>query len=906
MTNITPGEYGIQSVNYLEQRQREKNGNTRRGPTFLPSSVFNPPKPAAAAASDRFHLGVARLVEAFRNAGHRAARVDPLRLREPDDAALRLHRFGLKKDDLSRPVSQQQTLGQRIQDLQATYCGAIGYQFSHIHDPGVRDWLIDQIENAEPSQPSAEQRVSILERLTQAELFDSYLRKKHPGSKTFSLEGAESLIVLLDTAIQHAADSGVDEFVIGMAHRGRLNVLANIIDKPAAAIFREFQDNHPEEYLGGGDVKYHLGASCDKELPGGKSIHLSLCFNPSHLEIVGPIAMGRLRAKQDRTADVEREKSLAISIHGDAAFAGEGVVQETLNISQLPDYEIGGTLHVVLNNQLGFTTPPRQGRSMPNATDVACMLQAPILRVNGDDMDAVLRAVSLAMDFRRTFKKDIVIDLICYRRWGHNEIDEPRFTQPLMYEAIDQQPPVRERFAQQLMDDDVITTDYAAELVDSVTNRLREQFRAAEENGDSGSPVTQNSVVWDNYRGGIEPDDDEPDTCVDTDTFRQLLRQTTQLPEGFVVHPRLSRGFEQRQRMADGEAPLDWAAAEALAFTSIAADGHPVRVAGQDSVRGTFGQRHAVLHDVQTGDRHCVLDGVQVINSPLSELAAMAFEYGYSLDHPSALVCWEAQFGDFVNAGQVVIDQFLSSAEDKWNRLSGLVLLLPHGFEGQGPEHSSARLERFLTVAAENNLQIVQPSTPAQYFHCLRRQVLRSWRKPLIVLTPKGLLRNKAARSPIEDFVHGRFRRVLGGPRGRRPEPRAGSDDCQTGRTRPARLLICSGKVFYDLQSAREEFQRNDIAIARVEQFYPLADSALEDACQHCDERTEIFWVQDEPENMGAWPYWKRRFGGLLLDRFRWDVIARRESASPATGSNASHQLEQERLLKRAFGEDHE
>ncbi|MEX0820139.1 MAG: 2-oxoglutarate dehydrogenase E1 component [Pirellulaceae bacterium] len=917
MSHPAPFDCDAQSVDYVERllqqsvRDRETvspawrsafqaiadqsgNGAMRRGPSFTPHTVFNPASPSSG-REQLLQERVGRLVEAFRREGHRAAEVDPLGLQRPDDGALRLERFGISAADLDRQVSAEGVghggrlaLRELTDKLRATYCGPIAYQFAHIHEPPVREWLLDRIERQEPLTLTGDQCRQVLKRLTETELFDSYLRKKYPGTKTFSLEGSEALILLLDAAIEQAAASGVNEIVMAMAHRGRLNVLASIIGKPASAIFREFEDVHQEEYLGAGDVKYHLGASGDRQVAGEAAVHLSLCFNPSHLEYVNPIALGRMRAKQDRAGDDQRERGLVLLLHGDAAFAGEGIVQESLNLSQLPDYEVGGALHVIVDNQLGFTTHPRHGRSMAYASEVACMLQSPILRVNSDHVEAVLHAVTLAMDFRRKFRRDVVVELVCYRRWGHNEGDEPSFTQPLMYEAIEHQPPVRETFAQGLVDRGIISSETADEFTDTVKKNLREQHKLASENVTGPADVQQAANVWEDHLGGPEPKDDNPDTGVATDRLRDLLERTTELPSGFHLHKKLRRAFEQRRRMARGEEPLDWSAAEALAFASLAEEGHPVRLAGQDSARGTFSQRHAVLHDVVDGHPRSIFSGnVEIIDSPLSEAAAMAFEYGYSLDHPESLVLWEAQFGDFVNAAQVVVDQFLSSAEDKWNRLSGLVLLLPHGFEGQGPEHSSARLERFLTLAAEDNLQVVQPSTPAQYFHSLRRQVLRQWRKPLIVLTPKSLLRHKAARSPLEELAGGSFRRVI-----------------PADTKSPRRLLLCSGKLYYDLEAARQESQRDDVAIARVEQFYPLHDKELERACQQADGDTKVFWVQDEPENMGAWPSWKRRFGDRFLAAFDWQVIARPESASPATGSKASHKIEHDGLIARAFADD--
>jgi 2-oxoglutarate dehydrogenase E1 component len=842
-----------------------------------------------------------RLAVAYRVHGHLAAKLDPLRLAPRHISPLDPENYGLTTSDYDREVistfgggtPRPMKLRELIECLEHTYCGYIGFEYMHIADRTVREWIQQRIETRDhESSPPREIQLRILTRLTDAVIFEEFVRKKYFGAQTFSLEGAETLIPLLDLALEAAARDGIVEVVMAMAHRGRLNVLANIVGKKPADIFREFEDPYSESWLGRGDVKYHLGASGDWVTADGSRMHVSLCFNPSHLEYVNPVALGRTRAKQDRIGDHQRRRGMALLIHGDAAFAGEGVVQESLNLSELAGYATGGTLHVIVNNQLGFTTSPDEGRSSTYATDVAKMLPVPIFHVNGEYPLAVAQAVELAMDFRAEFRRDVVIDMYGYRRWGHNEADEPSFTQPLVYKAIEHRPSIRDSYLKHLLELGQVTEEEARQIADQEHADLEKQFKEAQSEFPQPQALTPRSV-WDQFLGGREPDD-EPETGVPVERLKSLLEKFAATPDGFHVHKKLLRSIERRQRMAKGEEPLDWSAAEALALASLAVEGHPVRLSGQDSERGTFSQRHAVLHDVVDGHRHAIFQHlsadqapVDIINSPLCEAATMGYEYGYSLDYPEALVLWEAQYGDFVNAGQVIIDQFIASAEDKWRRLSGLVLLLPHGFEGKGPEHSSARPERFLALAAEHNLQVVCPSTPAQYYHCLRRQVKRKWRKPLVVLTPKSLLRHPEVVSSLEDLGGGRFHRVLGDTR-----KDAGETSC---------VLLTCGKAYYDLVKARDERSRPDVAIVRVEQFYPLEDALLSDALQNYPDDTPVRWVQEEPENMGAWPYWKKRFCQRFLGRYPFSGVARRPSASPATGSAAAHHREQEELIERAF-----
>lgn len=881
------------------------NGRVKLKPELRASSLFNPPAPSpagrhlkAAELQDR----VSQLIRAYRVRGHLAARLDPLGLDrpEPPELALQFHR--LTAADLDRPFStatvggpETQTLRDIVGRLEATYCRYIGVQFMHIDELEARDWLAERMERTENRlELSREEQLEILTRLTDAVIFEQFVRKKYIGAKSFSLEGAESLIPLLDLAIEKAARQGIVEIVLGMAHRGRLNVLANIIGKSPREIFWEFEDPQRDQHQGAGDVKYHLGFSGDWHAAGGRTVHLSLCFNPSHLEFINPVALGRMRAKQDRAGD-RGERGMALLIHGDAAFAGEGIIQETLNLSQLAAYETGGTLHVIVNNQIGFTTSPEEARSTKYASDVAKMLQIPIFHVNGEDPEAVAQVVDLALDFREKFHRDVVIDMHCYRRWGHNEGDEPSFTQPVLYRAIEQRPPVRDRYLEHLLKLNGVTREEADRIAEERFQLLDGDFKQVKQG--SFVPQAQTlSGVWQGYLGGIEPEDDAPATGVDRAQLGDLLVKLTLTPADFHLHPKLQRGIDRRRQMAAGELPLDWSAAEALAFATLAVDGHPVKLTGQDSARGTFSQRHAILHDVINGRPYHVFANlaanqapVEIVNSPLCEAGDMGFQYGYSLDYPEALVAWEAQYGDFVNAAQVIVDQFLVSAEDKWRRLSGLVLLLPHGYEGHGPEHSSARLERFLVLAAEHNIQIVVPTTPGQYFHLLRRQVLRRWRKPLVVFAPKSLLRHPGAVSSLEDLSDGTFRRVISG---------FSSHSADSARVR--RILLCSGKVYYELlQSSLRE--ANDIGLVRIEQLYPFPERKLQAVLESVPDDVPIYWVQEEPENMGAWPYLSRTLGSRLFGRFAFSGISRAESGSSATGSSAAHKREQQELLDRAL-----
>jgi 2-oxoglutarate dehydrogenase E1 component len=902
-----------------------KSSPARFGPSFKAASLFNTPRdisrdaggtPAAhsgvpAGIQDRIYM----LIRVYRVRGHRIAHIDPLGRIPPTPKELEPEFFGFTAADMDLPVQSETyqydgalTLGQLLQRLRNTYCRSIGVQYMHIDELNVRRWLQRRMETTENRTPlTREEQLRILTRLTDAVTFEEFIRKKFVGAKTFSLEGSESLIPLLDLAIEKAGEQGVREIVMGMAHRGRLNVLANIIGKSARQIFREFADTGWKSSPGRGDVKYHLGHSAEWTTSAGKKIQLALCFNPSHLELVNGVALGRARARQDCVGDTDHSHSLALLIHGDASFAGEGVVQETLNLSQLPGYRVGGTLHVVVNNQIGFTTGPTEARSTQYATDVAKMLQSPIFHVNGEDPEAVAQVVRLAMDFRHEFQRDVVIDMYGYRRLGHNESDEPTFTQPVLYRAIAERKTVREGYLDHLLALGEVTRDEADEIGAKRREALEKELSQSQKEiaGDgvntnardnSGNGAHPASAGRPTVVGGAEPAGEEMQTGVAREKLSAMLESLSRVPEKFHPHPKLKKFLQGREQMARGELPVDWSAGEALAFASLTTEDVRIRMSGQDAERGTFSHRHAVLHDYETGEKYFSLQHVpgstapiDIINSPLSETGVLGFEYGYSIACPDALVLWEAQFGDFWNVAQPIVDQFIASGEDKWQQLSGLVLLLPHGFEGAGPEHSSARLERFLWLAAEDNIQVVYPTTPAQYFHCLRRQALRPWRKPLAIMTPKSLLRHPKVVSSLDELSSGGFQRVL--------------PDTTVSAREVKRVLLCSGKVYYDLAEHREEIKREDVAIIRVEQLYPLRRELLERALENYREGAPVFWVQEEPANMGAWNFMRIQFGEKLFGRFPFDGIARDISATPATGSAKRHKQEQTEIIHRAFGE---
>lgn len=890
--------------------------HTANGVNGTTPTLFHAPKVADGVVSpveleaSIWQERVDRLIRNYRAMGHFAAQLDPLERPRPTVAELNLEWCGFTEADLDRQFStvessgpNMRTLRQIVEWLRNTYCRSIGVQFMHIDDLSVRQWLQDHMEATENRlQMAREEQTRILKRLSDAVVFEEFILKKFQGSKTFSLEGAETLIPLLDMAIYRGAEHGVEEVVLGMAHRGRLNVLTSIMGKSPRAIFREFADLDPQLHVGRGDVKYHLGYSNDWHSGDGKKVHLSLCFNPSHLEFVNPVAMGRARAKQDRKGDTNREKVMLVLIHGDAAFAGEGVVQEQLNLCALDATKVGGTVHVIVNNQIGFTTDPCQGRSTQYCSDVAKMLQIPIFHVNGEDPEAVAQVVGLALAFRQKFQRDVVIDMYCYRLRGHNENDVPDVTQPQMYRAIRSRKGVVHSYFDRLKQ----TGGVSDSDLDSFISQYRQQLESELEVAKSVEYVHKWDMlhgIWAGYRGGSDASVSDVDTGYNEQELAAILEKIATLPPDFTPNPKIHNGgkkmvegaYQRRIAMARGEVPLDWGAGEALALATLSLEGHRIRLHGQDVERGTFAHRHAVIRDFITESKYCSLQHlapnqgpVEIHNSALSEAAVLGFDYGYSLDSPDGLICWEAQFGDFVNAAQVIIDQFIVSAEDKWNRLSGLVMLLPHGFEGNGPEHSSARLERFLTLCAEDNIQVCYPTTPAQIFHLLRRQVLRKWRKPLVVMTPKWMLRAPMAISTLADLSQGTYRRVL---------PDVLPRPIDSVRS----ILVCSGKVYYDLAKRREELKRDDVAILRLEQIYPTPTEELVTMLASYPAELPVTWVQEEPENNGAWRFLRVLWGEKLAGR-PLSLISRPASASPATGSHHSHDIEQEEILTLAIG----
>jgi 2-oxoglutarate dehydrogenase E1 component len=864
---------------------------------FAPRRPDGRPRAAAAGADAAFQAKVDRLVQAYREFGHLRAKLDPLGLVRPAES-FTLAQFGLSGADLDRPTWDPEGRGDRtlrdlVARLEETYCRSLGVELAHLHDEDLRGWLEQRMERSRNRLALApEVKKLLLRKILEAEGLEQFLGTRFLGAKRFSVEGAEGLLPLLEFLVDRATSHGVRNVVIGMAHRGRLNVLANIVGKPLEQIFAEFRDTAIVN-AGGGDVKYHLGYSTDRETPDGVLVHLSLSFNPSHLEWIDPVVQGRVRAKQDRYQDLDRLRSVPVLVHGDAAFAGQGIVAETLNMSRLEAYDVGGTIHVIVNNQVGFTTSPRDARSTTYATGPAQMLQIPVIHVNGEDIEAVAQAVRLAVDFRMRFHQDVVIDLWAYRRHGHNEGDEPSFTQPVMYRAIARKPTLRAEYAAQLEREGTVGAAEVDALSAAYRKRLEEAYqtsaRIAVQPG--AEPMTG---FWTRYRGGAIDPAAEPATAVELDVIRRAGEALTQVPQGFNVHPKLRKVLEARAEMGRGHRGVDWGAGEAFALATLALEGTRIRLVGQDVRRGTFSHRHAVLYDYQSGVPYTPLahlgerqGTVEVRDSLLSEAAALGYEYGYSLEMPEALTMWEAQFGDFVNAAQVIVDQFLSSGEAKWNRLSGLVLLLPNGMEGQGPEHSSARLERFLELSVDDNWRVVNLTTPAQYFHALRRQVLSPYRKPLVVMSPKSLLRHPRAVSPVEELARGRFQPVIA--------------DAVEEPAKITRVVLCSGKLYYELVAAREASAARHVAIVRVEELYPLHADAIREAVARFRAGAELVWAQEEPANMGAWDYLDLHLSPRLPRPL--ELVSRPPSASPAVGSATRHKLEQEQLVRQALGE---
>jgi len=852
------------------------------------------------------------LIRIYRVRGHLIANFDPLGLEgKKYHPELDPKTWGFTDADMDRPIFinnmlglETATLREILEILKETYCGSIGVEFMHIQGPEEKAWIQQRIESIRnQTQFTLKGKQAILERLVEAEGFEQFLHVKYTGTKRFGLDGGETAIPALEQILKRGAQLGIKEVVIGMPHRGRLNVLANIMHKPYVAIFSEFQGSsaRPDDVQGSGDVKYHLGTSADRVFD-GNDVHVSLMANPSHLEAVDPVVLGKVRAKQMDLGDTERNLVMGVLMHGDAAFAGQGLVAECFDLSQLRGYRTGGTIHFIVNNQIGFTTSPSYSRSSPYPSDVAKAVQAPIFHVNGDDPEAAVHVARLAMEYRQEFKRDVVIDMFCYRRYGHNEADEPSFTQPKMYKAIAKHPTTRELYSQRLVDQGTVTAADVEEMSAAFRSRLESDFEAA-------STYAPNKADWlegswtglKTLEGEEELRDD--DTWVSLELLREVGYSISRPPENFNVNRKIIRLLDAKREMMDSGDGIDWAMAEALAFGSLLAEGVTVRLSGQDSGRGTFSHRHSVLIDQEDEQRYIPLNHIsdiqgtfEVIDSALSEAGVLGFEYGYSQTEPDALVIWEAQFGDFANGAQVIIDQFVASGESKWLRLCGLVMLLPHGYEGQGPEHSSARPERYLQLCAEDNIQVVNCTTPANYFHVLRRQIRRSFRKPLIVFSPKSLLRHKLVVSPLSDMGPGtRFRRVI-------PETDTLAADEKVGR-----LVLCSGKVYYDLVQERRKRGIDDVAIARVEQLYPWPRQNILDQIARYP-NAQIVWCQEEPANMGGWTFVLPRLINILEELEREvtlpTYVGRKAAASPATGLFKTHVKEQEELVDQALTVD--
>ena len=846
---------------------------------------------------------VSRLIQVYSLRGHQIADIDPLGLMQRHTpGVLKLDYLGLTEADMNTEFytgglagtgNRRMKLADIITLLKRIYCGKIGAEFAHVSRARERLWLRRRFEEGVVAMDyGGDERRWLLEQLTAAEGIERYLHTRFVGQKRFSLEGGESLIPMLDDLIQQSGRAGAKEIVIGMAHRGRINVLVNVLGKSAEELFEEFEGNvDPAEMKGSGDVKYHKGFSADMKTPGG-NVHIALAFNPSHLEIVNPVVEGSVRARQQRRRDENRDKVIPILVHGDAAFSGQGVVMETFQMSQTNGFRTGGTIHIVVNNQIGFTTSrPLDARSTPYCSDVAKMIEAPIFHVNGDDPEAVIFVTRLALEYRQTWQKDVVIDLVCYRRHGHNEADEPSATQPVMYGRIKDQKTTRQLYAERLVKAGVLDESEVGKLQDEYRDRL-----------DRGEPVPRShlgmigdefTVDWSPYLDASW--DEQVDTSLPEKRVQALAKTITTLPDGFVLHGRVQRIIDERVRMSKDETPMDWGFAETMAYAGLIEDGYDCRIVGQDSGRGTFFHRHAVLHNQANRQEFIPLQSVserpgsfRVIDSLLSEEAVLGFEYGYATTEPNTLVVWEAQFGDFANGAQVVIDQFISSGEAKWGRLCGLTLFLPHGYEGQGPEHSSARLERFLQLCAEHNMQVCVPSTPAQMFHMIRRQMLRHYRKPLVVMTPKSLLRHKMSTSPLAALSEGHFHLVI---------PEQEHTDPQKIR----RVVLCSGKVYYDLLEARRAADLKDVALVRIEQLYPFPADEYAAILERYPQAREVVWCQEEPQNQGAWYQIRHRLQEPLNDEQTLYYAGRASAAAPASGIYKLHMQQQQALVEAAL-----
>jgi len=854
--------------------------------------------------TERQQVHVLQLIDSYRSLGHLVAYTNPLRGNEvkPNLPELTLQNYGLDKIDQNKlfdpgsfQMKEPPTLGNIFRALRNTYTESIGIEYMHIMDTEEKRWIQSRLEpcQARPKY-DADKKSELLDHLIAAETLERYLHKKYVGQKRFSLEGGESLIPLLNEIIHHSGSQKTREMVLAMAHRGRLNVLINIMGKSPAKLFKEFEGTNIDENISqdaAGDVKYHKGFSCSIQTS-QDPMHLSLAFNPSHLEIVGPVACGSVRARQDRRSD-QGGQVVGVVIHGDAAFAGQGVVMEAFNMAQTRGYRIHGTIHIVINNQIGFTTSTQfDSRSTYYPTDVAKMINAPILHVNGDDPEAVIFAAQVAMDYRLQFKKDIVIDLVCYRRHGHNEADEPSMTQPIMYTAIRNMKTTQELYAEKLGNEGLVSASEAKERIQAYKDRLS-AGKPAVNTLDYSSVPEHFKVSWDTFKGRDWTS--KADTRFDHEKLKTIIKRCHNVPEGFVVHDRVKKILQMREEMVEGTRPVDWGCAENLAYATLLTEKYDIRISGQDSGRGTFSHRHAVLHNQVKRQAWIPLRHVDktrgkfnVIDSVLSEEAVLAFEYGYATSSPNTLLIWEAQFGDFANGAQVVIDQFISSGESKWGRLCGLVMFLPHGYEGMGAEHSSARLERFMQMCAEQNMQICVPSTPAQTFHMIRRQMLRPYRKPLVVMTPKSLLRNPAAVSSMKELTEGSFRPIID------------EDRFKKSKDQISRVVLCSGKVYYDLLAKSNEENISDIALIRIEQLYPFPDKLLETILKTYHSLKELVWCQEEPRNQGAWDSIKHRFR-IFEDRYEVTCVSRPSAAAPAVGSHKVHVLQQNNLVLEAL-----
>jgi 2-oxoglutarate dehydrogenase E1 component len=841
------------------------------------------------------HASVERLLYRYRDIGHLLACLDPLTVCPTSHPLLDLSQFGLDPSNLNQRIPnrfkglEQATLQELITALKETYCRSIGVEYLHLQDPTERKWLQERMEkNRNRPNLGKDAQIRIFQRLHHAALFESLLNKKYPAQTRFSLEGAEALISTLDALVLHAAGQGCSDIVYGMAHRGRLNVLVNILQKSYLEVFQEFSNSYdPDSIVGAGDVKYHNGYLSEVTLPGNRKVRMSLINNPSHLESVDPVMEGVARGLQELRDQQTKSRVLPVLIHGDAAFAGQGVVMETLNFSQLEGYETQGTIHIVINNQIGYTTLPENARSTRYSTDVAKMLMIPIFHVHGENPEALVHVVKLAYDYRLAFKKDVVIDFVCYRRHGHNEGDEPYFTQPDMYQRIKSRPPIHKLYAEELVQAGIINQE-DGEKISAETNQCLEDQFAAEQTSDRVYTKPRFYDVWGDYTA--EYSHKIVKTGVNKKNLVALGGKLSEAPEGFMVHPKLVRILKKRWDSIQKGENIDWANGEALAFATLAAEGKHVRLSGQDCARGTFSQRHALLFDHKTGDPYSPIESVakdagrfEVFNSPLSETGILGFEYGYTMVQPDRLVMWEAQFGDFVNSAQTIIDLYIAAGESKWQRLSGLVMLLPHGFEGMGPEHSSARLERFLQLCADNNLIVAYPTTPAQYFHLLRRQVHARYRKPLIVMTPKSLLRNPLAVSKISDFTVGGFKEII-------------IDPLPKGKIK--RVIFTSGKLYYELQQAIVQNKVKNIALVRMEQFYPFPEDLLRQFISKNKSVKDWCWVQEEPRNMGGYRFVKERLEELSGNPLQY--IGRADSSSPATGFVNIFRKQQADIIEQA------